>query len=330
MGAALDISWTDAPSVERVLGRLVEPARAFVRLHFVAVACLAADVERHPGVEEARRLIRACMAVRGAIVLAAWASHEDPLSVLLDLSREGDAQLRRDVDVHGDRRLVRTLDRLQAIDARIRQVIGKAPRVAAGPGFGPYVERLFVLDAALLLTLRASDRRTDRDGLLNVIDGLASELERSFEREADPVVLPSIGADERGELDPECLPQTGLAAEDVEAAARSAFTEERVADARELVALGLRWHPDHGGLSALARAIAAPTVRPRAAGSAARDAWLRSRAWVAAHTDQYAGRWVAVWDGRLLGAADRPQELVAMSGLTKLPSGTLVTRVARG
>ena len=81
--------------------------------------------------------------------------------------------------------------------------------------------------------------------------------------------------------------------------------------------------PDHERVQQAAIVLAPPTVRtshiPPAKGLDVSAAWLRVNA------SQYRGKWVAVREGQLVGAAQSLQELAAI--IKQDPVSTLVTKV---
>jgi hypothetical protein len=82
--------------------------------------------------------------------------------------------------------------------------------------------------------------------------------------------------------------------------------------ARRIAALGTDRYPGDLELEKYARALAPPRVisgaLPPDGSVAANQQWLR------AHTGEYSGKWVAVKNGQLLGAADSLQQLVEQVG----------------
>lgn len=93
--------------------------------------------------------------------------------------------------------------------------------------------------------------------------------------------------------------------------------------AEHLVRLGRELFPTDDGIRRLAKVLAPPVARravtPNVAGLAA------SRTWLADHASEYRGQWVAVRDGRLVGAAASLRELQRI--IAEDPVSTVVTRV---
>jgi hypothetical protein len=85
------------------------------------------------------------------------------------------------------------------------------------------------------------------------------------------------------------------------------ITMNRVADARALLAAvpdDLRTSPE---LQAWTRVLAEPTFRTSPASGNDFDATLE---WLRQHAAEYAGRWVAVRSGKLLGSTESFRELI--------------------
>ena len=93
--------------------------------------------------------------------------------------------------------------------------------------------------------------------------------------------------------------------------------------ARELTALGERLFPDNRQIQRLAYVLAPPTVRV-VEGSKPTSSLSDSMRWYSEHGSQYRGKYVAVKDGKFLGAAETWDELAAQVQFDDL---TLVTRV---
>ena len=93
--------------------------------------------------------------------------------------------------------------------------------------------------------------------------------------------------------------------------------------AEHLVGRGRELFPNDDGIGRLAKVLAPSAARraptPRVAGLAA------SRTWLADHAGEYRGKWVAVRDGRLVGAAASLRELQRI--IAQDPISTVVTRV---
>lgn len=317
MGAALRKPLDSVPPVDEVLTRLPNPARAYVHLHFVAVACLASRVSE---LEEASGLLRACFALRVALGVAATSAGVNANELIVDLSNAALQSMSDDFAKEPDHgRVDEVRRRISRLNARLHGVSQSSPAPAPGPAFYRYVVQSVVLDAALILVGRARAEEVERGSLLDIVEQLLSDLEGA---DSSDVLLPGIG--QRPDPLPGA-PRTGLLAEDVERAAEVAFACEGVRDARELVALGREWYPEHVGLARLQEDIAPPVVTARSAETSDREAWLRNRAWVEEHGRGYAGQWIAVTDGKLCASATRLVELPR-----ELPPQTLVTRVRHG
>jgi hypothetical protein len=317
MGAAHRKPLESLPLADEVLARLPDPQRAFVRLHFVVVDCLASRASAR---DEASELLRACLAVRVALASAAAEGGVDAMALTRDLSTAGLRAMTEDFAQEPDQRRVAAIaHRIDRLNAQIESASRASPTPAAGPAFARFLGQSVGLDAALVLVTRARAEEIERAQLLEMVERLLADLEGS---DTSDVVLPGIGP----RLPPATgTPWTGLLAEDVLRAAEVAFACERVRDARDLLALGLAWYPAHPGLERFEADIAPPAVSAWPPNALDRASWLRNRAWVDAHARQYAGQWIAVADGQLFATAARPSDLPR-----KLPSGTLLVRARRG
>jgi hypothetical protein len=92
--------------------------------------------------------------------------------------------------------------------------------------------------------------------------------------------------------------------------------------ARNLAAQGATRHPDNADLQKYARVLAPPRVLRN---DAPPHPGLRAnRDWLMAHGNEYRGQWVALHDGRLLGAAD---SLAALKRLVDDTTDILLTKV---
>ena len=104
-----------------------------------------------------------------------------------------------------------------------------------------------------------------------------------------------------------------------------ALSLEMATLAIDLAQLGGRLFPDHERVQRAARVLAPPVVRvvrlPRARGLSASMAWFRE------HASQYRGQWVAVREGKLLGAAESLEDLKTVIGQGEDAVSTVVTRV---
>ncbi len=95
--------------------------------------------------------------------------------------------------------------------------------------------------------------------------------------------------------------------------------------AMKLAHQGGRLFPKHERLQQAARVLAPPVVIRK---HPAQPAGLReSRAWLRAHAAEYRGQWVAVREGKLLGAAESLAALKSLAGPELDPVSTIVTRV---
>lgn len=91
--------------------------------------------------------------------------------------------------------------------------------------------------------------------------------------------------------------------------------------ARRISVEGAKYYPDDPEVQKQARVLAAPRV---VSGHVPPDpARKANREWLEAHGGEYRNQWVAVRNGKLLGAANSPEELVERVGSTK---GVLLTR----
>ena len=104
-----------------------------------------------------------------------------------------------------------------------------------------------------------------------------------------------------------------------------ALSVEMAGLAIKLAQLGGRLFPDHERIQRAAQVLAPPVARvvrlPRARELAASRAWLRE------YADQYRGRWVAVREGKLLGAAISLEELTSVIDQGEDALSTIVTKV---
>jgi len=95
--------------------------------------------------------------------------------------------------------------------------------------------------------------------------------------------------------------------------------------AMKLAQQGGRLFPEHQRLQQAARVLAPPVVIRK---YPAQSAGLReSRTWLREHAAEYRGQWVAVREGKLLGAAESLAALKSLAGTELDPISTIVTRV---
>jgi len=95
---------------------------------------------------------------------------------------------------------------------------------------------------------------------------------------------------------------------------------------RDLAAQGLRLFPDHEPLRRAARVFEPPTTR-MSRNSAPPKGTKESHNWMRDHAHEYRGQWIAVNQGRLLGAARTLDELRPLIDQAESPSSTIVTKV---
>jgi hypothetical protein len=302
---------------EIVLARLRAEDRAFVHLHSVVMVCIAFDVS---GVEQLPGLLRACLAYRVALVGAARSAGLNVADFMAAASTGGIAEVSAAFDGEPDEgRASALFERVAMLDERYQALLQDSPSPTPGPEFDNHVQRVVAFDALILLILRALAEGGERSELLDVAEQLLEDLEQA---PADHVVLPGIGP----RPDPSSAgAPTVLLPDDLERAARVAFSREAVRDARQILAQGRAWFPDDPGLARREADLAPPRVTARTADPNEREAWRRNRAWVLANERAFAGKWVAVSDGDLLASADRPGDLPQ-----DLPPRTLIARVGRG
>jgi hypothetical protein len=93
--------------------------------------------------------------------------------------------------------------------------------------------------------------------------------------------------------------------------------------ARSLATQGAQRYPDHVELQKMARILAPPRVVRT--GLPADPSLRADRQWLQANRSRYAGRWIALKQGRLLAAGETVSELRAKLGDLR---GTLVTKVS--
>jgi hypothetical protein len=90
--------------------------------------------------------------------------------------------------------------------------------------------------------------------------------------------------------------------------------------ARQISALGLERYPTNPEVQKFAHALAPPRV---IGGSLPRDPDIEAnQRWLRAHAGEYTGKWVAIKNGQLLGAADSLKHLVDQLGNI---NGVLIT-----
>jgi hypothetical protein len=95
--------------------------------------------------------------------------------------------------------------------------------------------------------------------------------------------------------------------------------------AMKLAQQGSHLFPTHDRLHRAARVLAPPVVIRK---HPAQPAGLReSRAWLREHAAEHRGRWVAVREGKLVGAAESLAALKTAIGQELDPVSTIVTRV---
>jgi hypothetical protein len=113
--------------------------------------------------------------------------------------------------------------------------------------------------------------------------------------------------------------------EELGAAIDLALREEMTALAIELAQLGKRLYPHHERIQRAARVLAPPIARPTRLPPA--QGLKASRQWLREHASEYRGRWVAVRDGELLGAASSMSELDTVIDRGEDALDILVTKV---
>ena len=93
--------------------------------------------------------------------------------------------------------------------------------------------------------------------------------------------------------------------------------------AAHLAEKGLQMFPQHDGVRRLSRVLAPPEVRkvPSSPVKGLSD----SKLWIRENAHKYRGQWIAVREGRLLGAAQKLRELRPL--IDENPSATIVTKV---
>lgn len=334
MAAQVATNW--AAVQPRALPALTPRSRELVVLHLEIVRELAASIVGRPFEREAfHALVRGCVAVRSALVLAAGDSGLQAEDLLLQASAAG---LRSFADLRwfvSPARVRALSDRLSAIDGSLFAALAQGRPLEPGPGFVGFLERQAALDALLVLLLDASVGETSasdvwREQVLIAAEGLASELEGLLDEPEWVLRFGSIDVRMPTPMparwDPP--PRTGLLAADVARAALHAFSHERVTLCREIVALGRAWYPTDPELARIERLLEPPRVSVRSSDSELRRSQSASRRWLDEHEDEFPGKWVAVLDGRLLGAGDTVREILGHLGASRLPRGTLLTRVA--
>ncbi len=123
----------------------------------------------------------------------------------------------------------------------------------------------------------------------------------------------------------ETIDWAGQQPEDLVRAVNLALQLDLAALAVRLARHGGRLFPAHQGLQQLARVLAPPVVRASSAPPAQDlDA---SREWLRNVASKYHGKWVAVRQGRFLGAADTLRELMTSVRPDYDPAGTIITKV---
>lgn len=86
--------------------------------------------------------------------------------------------------------------------------------------------------------------------------------------------------------------------------------------ARDITQKGSKYHPDDMRIREYARVLA--PARVISSGPASEGARRRSnREWLEAHGAEYSGQWLAIRDGKLLGASDSLESLVERLGGTE-------------
>ena len=113
--------------------------------------------------------------------------------------------------------------------------------------------------------------------------------------------------------------------DDLSHAIQLALSMNLVWPAHDLAEQGMRLFPDHEPLRRAMRVFEPPTVRmtrgiPLKGIKEAHD-WLR------AHANEYRGQWIAVNQGRLLGATGTLDELRPVIEQAEHPRSTIVTKV---
>jgi hypothetical protein len=106
-----------------------------------------------------------------------------------------------------------------------------------------------------------------------------------------------------------------------------AILSDAVEVARRLVTLGLQHDPDNDVLSAYHKLLAPPQVIQT--GRHAGHDYAQSMRWLAAHSHEYVGQWVALRDGELLGSAPSRQLLTDMLGEVAKEPNVLLSRIPR-
>lgn len=113
--------------------------------------------------------------------------------------------------------------------------------------------------------------------------------------------------------------------------AKAALTGGNYLQARQSLAQGLEFFPSDKSLQRLATLLAPPQVRIRpnetvknAAVGPTLSSQQKNQAWLRQHGADYPEKWIAVFDGELMGAASSIQELRAKCGDL---SRALVTRI---
>ncbi len=104
-----------------------------------------------------------------------------------------------------------------------------------------------------------------------------------------------------------------------------ALNQEWITLAVTLAQRGAALFPDDEAIQRTARTLSPPTTHT-APGEPPRGLEA-SRSWLQTHALAYRGQWVAVYDGRLLGAAASLDALRSRIGLLTQPASTIITRV---
>jgi hypothetical protein len=114
-------------------------------------------------------------------------------------------------------------------------------------------------------------------------------------------------------------------ADDLLRAIQLALSMNLVWPARDLAEQGMRLFPDHEPLRRAMRVFEPPTVR-MTRGTPLKGV-KESHDWLRTHAHEYRGQWIAVNQGRLLGAAHTLDELRPMIDQVEQPRSTIVTKV---
>lgn len=113
--------------------------------------------------------------------------------------------------------------------------------------------------------------------------------------------------------------------DELQQAISGALTLNMVKLARFLAAEGVRLYPNHAHFEQVARVIAPPVARvvPRRRNSTLR----KSSDWLQKNSSPYRGKWVAVRDGKLLGASQNIEDILPLRGEGEDVLNTLIHRV---